>query len=414
MKVLYCHDNIYQQCPDGVVYSPGQFPYRYWETFLKEFDHLVVAGRGVGLNDEINKLNISSGPDVSFALFPNINTPIGHLLYTRTVYKRLEQIVAEADAVIIRAVSDLGWLAYQHARRMNKPIAMEMAACAWDSTWNHGNPLGKIYAPVRYFRDRKITANADYVLYVSQDFLQKRYPTNGETANASNVRIEKPDEKMIDKRLQAIKAKTEILNKPNVIGLIGSLDNRIKGVADTLKALAIVEKQKPGCFTFRHLGPGDPRPHQKQAEKYGIAEHVHFDGMVQSGSAVLEWLRKLDLYLQPSYQEGVPRATIEAMSMACPIIASTAGGIPELVQPKWLIKPGDIHHLADLIISILDSPNCQYQAGLDNYINSLNWTDDKLMPRREEFWRAFSAFARSKSAQSLGAEEKAASATAIV
>lgn len=395
MKVLYCHDNIYQQCPDGIVYSPGQFPYQYWNTFLKDFDHIVVAGRGVGLNDEVNKLNISSGPNVSFTLFPNINTPLGRILYRRAVYKRLEQIVAESDAVIIRAVSDIGWIAFQHAKRMGKPIAMEMAACAWDSTWNHGNQLGKIYAPIRYMRDRKITANSDYVLYVSKDFLQKRYPTDGQTGRASNVRIQKPDVDMIDKRLEAIKAKNEVLTKPNVIGLIGNLDNRIKGVADTLKALAIVEKQKPGCFTFRHLGPGDPKPYQALAEEYGISEHVFFDGMVQSGPTVLDWLKKLDLYLQPSYQEGVPRATIEAMSMACPIIASTAGGIPELVAPQWLIKPGDVEHLAELIISMLDSPNNQYQAGLDNYTNSLHWTEDKLIPRREAFWRSFANFAKS-------------------
>ena len=112
MRILYCHDNIYQQCENGIVYSPGQFPYDYWSVFLDNFEHLVVAGRGTGLNDKINKLNVSSGPRVSFALFPNINTPKGRLLYTRRVNERLGQIVEECDAVIIRAVSDIGWLAF--------------------------------------------------------------------------------------------------------------------------------------------------------------------------------------------------------------------------------------------------------------------------------------------------------------
>lgn len=396
MKLLYVHDNIYQQCPDGLVYSPGQFPYVYWRKFLKHFDHINVAGRGVGLNDEINKLNISSGENVSFTLFPNINTPLGRLKYIASVNKRLQQVVAESDAVIVRAVSDLGWLAYKHAKRMNKPIAMEMAACAWDSTWHHGNRLGKIYAPIRYVRDRIIARNADYVMYVSQEFLQKRYPTNGQTGNASNVFIKTPSKDKIEQRLTAIKNKEEVLTRPNVIGLVGNLDNKIKGVADTLEALSIVERQKPGCFTFRHLGPGKQKSYKKLAKKLGIADHVHFDGMIQSGQAVLDWMEQLDLYLQPSYQEGVPRATIEAMSTACPVIASTAGGIPELIEEKWLVRPGDTQQLAEIIMKMLDSPNNQYEAGLYNYNNSLQFIDAKLSAKREAFWGAFSAFAKGK------------------
>ncbi len=398
MRVLYCHDNIYQQCEDGVVYSPGQFPYSYWAPYLEVFEHLVIAGRGVGLNDKISRLNTSSGPDVSFALFPNINTPKGRIKYIRNVDARLKEIVAEADAVIIRAVSDIGWLAYKHARRMGKPIAMEMAACAWDSTWNHGNQLGKIYAPIRWMRDRKITSHADYVIYVSQEFLQKRYPTDGEVGHASNVRIDKPKPEMIDERLRLIKAREDGAAAVNKIGLIGNLNNRIKGVEDTLRALARVQEEKPGSFVFHHLGPGDPAPYKGLAEELGITEIVHFDGMIQSGPDVLKWLKTLDLYLQPSYQEGVPRATIEAMSMACPVIASTAGGIPELINEKWLMHPGDVHALSRLIVQMLDSPTCQYEAAAENQVKSLEYTNDILSKRRLDFWQSFSRFARSKNA----------------
>ncbi len=401
MKVVYCHDNIYQQCPDGHVYSPGQFPYAYWETFLEDFDHVQVVGRGVGLKTNVKKLNISSGPHVSFTLLPNINTPKNRLKYGRSVSKRLKQIIKEADAVIIRAVSDIGWIAFKHARAMNKPIAMEMAACAWDSTWNHGNKLGKIYAPIRYLRDRHITAKAHYVMYVSQDFLQKRYPTNGEVTTISNVRINIPNEDIIQKRLESIKAKTEQTVRPQIIGLVGNLDNRIKGVSDAIKALALVERQKPGSFIFKHLGPGNPEPYKQLAKELKVDHCIQFDGMLQSGDAVLNWLKKLDVYLQPSYQEGVPRATIEAMSMACPVIASTAGGIPELIDPKWLIKPGDIKHLAERILSMLDSTPCQYQAGSANYMKSLEYTNDKLAPKRKQFWNSFYSFANSRKKNNL-------------
>lgn len=396
MRVLYCHDNIYQQCEDGKVYSPGQFPYSYWAPYLKTFDHLVVAGRGVGRKDEIHKLNISSGPDLSFTLFPNINTPKGRIKYYKSVDKRLKQIVSECDAVIIRAVSDIGWLAYKHAKQMNKPIAMEMAACGWDSTWNHGSKLGKIYAPIRYIRDRIITKHADFVIYVSQNFLQSRYPTNGQTECASNVRVDRPDLRKTDLRLKEIKKREEEIPLPYRLGLIGNLDNHIKGVADLLHALRKVQDQKPGCFMFYHLGPGNQEPYKELAEQLNLTNLVQFDGMIQSGTAVLDWLGEIDLYLQPSYQEGVPRATIEAMSMACPVIASHAGGIPELINEQWLIKPGDIDRLAELIIFMLESPKHQYVAAIENHARSLDYTSDVLQPKRLNFWTAFAEFAKSK------------------
>ena len=397
MRVLYCHDNIYQQSSNGIVYSPGQFPYKYWDTFLAHFDHLVVTGRGIPIAESVSKLNISSAPNVSFVLFPNINTPWGRLKYNHSVNKRLKSIVQESDAVIIRAVSDIGWLAYKHAKKMGKPIAMEMAACAWDSTWNHGNKFGKIYAPVRFLRDRIITKNADYVIYVSENFLRQRYPTNAQTEHASNVRIQATDQDIIQNRLNHIKNKEEVSHKPLTIGLIGNLDNKIKGVSDTLYALQKVEEQKPGSFTFKHLGPGSAEPYIEQAKQLGLEEITQFDGMIQSGQEVLDWLDTVDIYLQPSYQEGVPRATIEAMSRGCPVIASQAGGIPELIDAQWLIKPGNIGKLAQLIIKMLDNPDLRIEAVGKNYDKSLEYTNEFLSSRRKLFWGAFTDFIRKQS-----------------
>lgn len=397
MKILYCHDNIYKQSADGTVYSAGQFPYDYWKPFIEAFGYLVVAGRGKALTTEEDKaaMNISSGSDVSFVLFPNINTPQGRLKYYRSVDKRIKNVVSECDGVIIRAVSDLGWIVYKHAKAMNKPIAMEVTACAWDSTWNHGNALGKIYAPIRYWHDKIIARHADYALYVSKNFLQTRYPTNGETTNASNVRIERIDEGVTDTRLARIKM-IEESNLPHVIGLIGNLDNRIKGVADAIKALAIVQEEKPGCFLFRHLGPGDPQPYQEQAKALGIEKFIHFDGMIQTGQAVFDWLDNIDLYLQPSYQEGVPRATIEAMSRGCPVIGSTAGGIPELIGKEWLHKPGDYKKLAELVLTMLDSPAFQVKTAGENRAAAKDYTEEILMPRRINFWKNFAEFIKKR------------------
>jgi glycosyltransferase involved in cell wall biosynthesis len=54
----------------------------------------------------------------------------------------------------------------------------------------------------------------------------------------------------------------------------------------------------------------------------------------------------------PSFWEGLPVALIEALSAGMPLIASSVGGNPELVQPGvngWLVPPGDVGALTQAL-----------------------------------------------------------------
>lgn len=378
---------------DGTIYSAGQFPYSYFYPFLQAFDELRVVARHKNMPNNANmaELNVSSGERVSFRLLPNINSPKGLLKNYKAVKNALQVELDQVDGVIIRAVSDMGWVLYNLAKIAGKPIAMEMAACAWDSTWNHGNKYGKIYAPIRYIRDQKITRNADYVLYVSHKFLPDRYPTNSVTTFASNVRIERPSNDVLDQKIAKIK-KLYDEDSPIIIGLIGTLNNKLKGVSDALAAIARIENECKKKIVFRVLGPGSEEPFRKIEKSLKLKSTVFYDGLLQSGKEVLEWLDGIDIYIQPSYQEGVPRATIEAMSRACPAIGSTAGGIPELLPEKWLHKPGDIDRLADLILKMSNDPLHQLSNASKNFEKSSEYSSDILMPRRIEFWKDFAKY----------------------
>lgn len=389
MKLLYCHDNEYFKDADRNIYSQGQFPASYFKPFLQKSCALTVLGREKPLSADIDKesLNISSAYNINFALMPNINTVKGFIRHRIHVEREISKLVAKHDRIIIRAVSDLGWIAYKHARRMNKPIAMEMSACAWDSTWNHGHPLGKLYAPIRHYRDKAITKHASYVLYVSQNFLQKRYPTRGITASASNVRIDNSSDNTLAKRLEKIAALNP--EKPLNIGLIGTLGHKLKGVNTALNALKRIENQSPGKFTFKVLGPGRTDIHKQKVRKLGLEHCVKFEKAIPSGQAILDWLEDIDLYIQPSFQEGVPRAMIEAMSMGCPCIGSTAGGIPELLSADILHTPGDGKALASLITKFLNNKNIMRQHTKENFIKSNQYASTKLAPIRNQFWLHF-------------------------
>jgi len=389
MKVVFIHDHRFVVVNDN-VYSKGIFPARIWERYLQVFDSLIVIARKeeTPSNTPIDKLVVSNHPKVQFLFAPNISTPKAWLGAKRKAVKIIEKALQEADALIARLPSELGYLGTQIARKLKKPWAVEVVSCAWDEMWNYGNLIGKLYAPVRFWKTREAVSKAPFVLYVTKSFLQRRYPNyKGVTIACSNVEIEIPSQEILEKRLGRIKKS----HKPIVFGLIGSLYGRFKGIQTVFAALQIVRREISSVL-FRILGPGEISLWRQEAKKYNVDDIVFFDGILPSGKPVMDWLDNIDIYLQPSFKEGLPRALIEAMSRGCPAIGSTCGGIRELLDETCLIKPGDYQTLAYKMIRMSTDQNWQISQARRNWEVARNFARQILDKRRKAFWEKFAQF----------------------
>ena len=375
MKALFCHDHYYYH--DGSdVRSQGQYHHSVWERYLVHFEDLTVIGRDGGALNDTQGSNISSRDGVTFELFPNANSLKGILSERKKTRSQVRDLVNTHDVIILRGISELGTLAFFEAKRQGKTVAVEVVADAWDEIWNHGSLKAKLYAPYRYLMARYQIAKADAVIYVSQSALQFSYPSKANVqVAASNVQIEK----------SAFYKKTDAPSAPFQIGMIGTLKNKLKGVHIAIDACRIL-KDEGIDFTFHILGPGDPAPYQLMVNEAGLQNHVTFDGIRESGTPVYEWLRDLDLYIQPSLQEGVPRAMIEAMAQSLPCIGTNVGGTSELLNERWIIKPGDAQALASTITTMLADPKMMRDEGLKNHARAMDYEHAKLQKIRNDFW----------------------------
>jgi len=385
MRAVFVHDN-YFITSNNTVYAQGYFDYSCWKRYLDVFDSLVVIGRHRNLKygEDIQKLTVSSGPRVSFLFVPNLASPTAMIARRPEAIKLLTSAISSADAVIARLPSQIGCIATTVARRLDKPWAVEVVGCAWDGLWNYGTWQGKVYAPVAYYQNRQVIKKAPFAIYVTQRFLQHRYPSHGQVAVASNVQIPVLEDGVMEQRLCRISA----AKKQLVIGLIGSLSTRYKGVHTALEALAYFKDQLPS-FEFRVLGPGDPQSWVRLAESLGISDCVRFCKVLPSGEPVRKWLDEVDIYLQPSFQEGLPRSLLEAMSRGCPAIGSTAGGIPELLTPECLHKPGDVQRLGKLLVKVANDSALQADMATQNFNLTKEYSNDVLELRRRHFWQSF-------------------------
>jgi glycosyltransferase involved in cell wall biosynthesis len=106
-------------------------------------------------------------------------------------------------------------------------------------------------------------------------------------------------------------------------------------------------------------GTGPLKPDLERAvDRAGIGRHVVFLGRAEDDE-LHAWYEAATLFVHPTLYEGSSLVTLEAMAHRKPVVATTAGGLPDKVRPGlngWLIPPGDDRALAAAISDALSDP----------------------------------------------------------
>ena len=223
---------------------------------------------------------------------------------------------------------------------------------------------------------------AKNVIYVSNEFLQKRYPNKNNNIGCSDVNLWYIDENVLKKRLKKIESK----KKDDIykLGIIGSLNVNYKGHSQAIKALSILNNSN---VQLHFLGAGNKEKWQQLAKKYKVEEQVFFDGVLPGGEKVYEWMDELDLYLIPSLQEGLPRALVEAMSRGCPAIGAKTGGIPELIGKEVIFGRKQYKKLAEMINNVIYDKTKLKEMANRNFQKSLEFDNEKLKLKKQKFMK---------------------------
>lgn len=145
-----------------------------------------------------------------------------------------------------------------------------------------------------------------------------------------------------------------------------------KGVFDLLKGIEIL-KQKSYKFKIKIVGPegrvGELKRVLDDIQKRNLINIVEVTG--EKPSYEMEsFYSNADIFILPSYTEGLPYAILEAMSYKLPIISTNIGALPEVIEEGvngFLIEPGNVKTLTEKIEILAKNKKLREKMGKNNY-----------------------------------------------
>ncbi|HEU0302496.1 MAG TPA: N-acetyl-alpha-D-glucosaminyl L-malate synthase BshA [Longimicrobium sp.] len=161
----------------------------------------------------------------------------------------------------------------------------------------------------------------------------------------------------------------------------------VKRIADVVRIFARIHERVPSKLIF--VGDGPERPvATAEAEALGITSRVIFLGKQDS---VAELLTCADLLLLPSQNESFGLVALEAMASGVPVVATRAGGLPEVIEDGvtgHLSAVGDVEAMADAAVSILtDDQKWVRMSVAAQQVAGERFGADVIVPQYERYYQ---------------------------
>lgn len=164
--------------------------------------------------------------------------------------------------------------------------------------------------------------------------------------------------------------------------------NPTKGPEMLAKAAINITKKRED-IAFVWAGPDEGKAEEVKSLIKPF-KNMHYLGPIKGKENIAEMYRAADIYVMPSYREGLPLTLFEAMASGLPIIASPVNGIPyEMKEPYngFFSKYGDLKSIEENIIKLLKSPTLSKKISKDNMVKSRDYDWDDIYKRYMEEYK---------------------------
>ena len=185
-KVLFVHDGPLFVSKEGREFFGNQINDNLIDRYRSLGKTVTFLMRSRVLADfEKDNYSLIRHPDFRYINIPHFQSLLSYHS-VRKAKSIIHNAISKHEVIIIRLPSAAGVIAFKEAKKQNKPMLIEFVACVYDSLWNY-DWRGKILAKYKFIVLRNLMKNASHTIYVTDKFLQSRYPSQGKSIGCSTV-----------------------------------------------------------------------------------------------------------------------------------------------------------------------------------------------------------------------------------
>jgi N-acetyl-alpha-D-glucosaminyl L-malate synthase BshA len=160
----------------------------------------------------------------------------------------------------------------------------------------------------------------------------------------------------------------------------------VKRVKDVVRVFARIQRAMPAVLVM--VGDGPERVDaENEARELGVAQDVRFLGRLDSVASLLQ---ASDLFVLPSQTESFGLAALEAMACGAPVVATRAGGLPEVVDDgvSGILEPaGSVEAMARRAVELLRDPARHAAMREAAVVKAGEFSADRVVPMYETLYQ---------------------------
>lgn len=373
MNVLFVHDLEFKFKSFHEFYCCSGLDDKYFDRFFESgYSHVSILSRAkqMVVSDEIPFDNINI--NLSKAC---VKSYLG--LLNPVFYFFLIKELKISKLVVVSTPSVIGTFVTLICLLLRKPYTVEVAG---DGDSFLSKKAGWIFSFFLRFMMPIFVRRAQGAAYVTK-FLADKFPNETRIIVASNVNI-------LDIHPKTLLSHSLIEKDVVKIGFVGGL-NRRKGVDVLLQAASqLIIDRNYQHLQFHLVGGHSDFNLEAVLVDLDVRNYFVLHG-TKSKADVLELMQSFDIYVQPSLSEGLPRATLEAMSCSLPVVATNLPGFYDILADDALVEPGNAADLATKIDSFLNSEVLCSEHSSRNLKVASSFLYDSLHQKRCEYYHSF-------------------------
>jgi len=365
--------------PDGVIRA--SLLHGFWGRYRHAFSGVRVVARVFEAGPAAQRFGPVEQDGVTVVALPPFDGLLSFAAAYRDFRRRTASLGSSDAAVLLRMPSFYAARIARRLVRAGKPFGAEIVADPAQvlSRGSVRHPARILLRSLASAEQRWLCRHASATAYVTAATLQQRYPPHASrfTTHCSDIELDDAD----------FIATPGARQRGGVMSLVhvGTFSQPYKGQDLLLQAVRALRARRLDVRATL-IGDGKYRARlETWARERGLAPFVEFTGEIGERVELRRRLDAADLFVFPSRAEGLPRALIEAMARGLPCVATSVGGIPELLPQDALCPPGDATSLAARIAEVLADGERMRRMSAANLTRAREYHCTALRQRGESF-----------------------------